>query len=35
MIGVNTIFMFTLAYSKGQYFDFNPNPFAATVVASL
>ena len=35
MTGVNTIFMFTLAYSKGQYFDFNPNPFAATVVASL
>jgi hypothetical protein len=26
--------MFTLPFSKGQYFDFNPNPLAAVVAAS-
>jgi hypothetical protein len=35
MAAVNMVFMFTLPYSKGQYFDFNPNPFTAIVVASL
>jgi hypothetical protein len=27
--------MFSLPYSKGQYFDFNPNPFAAIFIASI
>jgi hypothetical protein len=35
IVSVNTIFMFSLPYSKGQYFDFNPNPFAAIFIASL
>ena len=35
MVAVNTVFMFTLPYSKGQYFDFNPDPFAAIITASL
>src|SRR5215204_2109707 len=34
IVSVNTIFMFSLPYSKGQYFDFNPNPFAAIFIAS-
>ncbi|HXT84724.1 MAG TPA: hypothetical protein VN704_10425, partial [Verrucomicrobiae bacterium] len=29
MIGVGLILMFTLPFSKGQYFDFNPEPFTA------
>jgi hypothetical protein len=33
IVSVNTIFMFSLPYSKGQYFDFNPNPFAAILIA--
>ena len=33
IVSVNTIFMFSLPYSKGQYFDFNPNPFAAIFIA--
>lgn len=35
IVSVNTIFMFSLPYSKGQYFDFNPNPFAAIFIASF
>src|SRR5215203_2089562 len=35
IVTVNTIFMFSLPYSKGQYFDFNPNPFAAIFIASI
>ena len=35
IVSVNTIFMFSLPYSKGQYFDFNPNPFAAIFIASV
>jgi hypothetical protein len=27
--------MFSLPYSKGQYFDFNPDPFAAIFIASI
>lgn len=34
IVSVNTIFMFSLPYSKGQYFDFNPNPFVAIFIAS-
>ena len=29
MVAVGMILMFTLPFSKGQYFDFNPNPLAA------
>ena len=35
MVGVGIILMFTLPFSKGQYFDFNPNSFAALVAASV
>jgi hypothetical protein len=35
IVSVNTIFMFSLPYSKGQYFDFNPDPFAAIFIASF
>lgn len=35
MVCVGIILMFTLPFSKGQYFDFNPNPFAALLVASI
>jgi hypothetical protein len=35
IVTVNTIFMFSLPYSKGQYFDFNPNPFAAIFIATI
>ncbi|HEU4822681.1 MAG TPA: hypothetical protein VFS97_04590, partial [Nitrososphaeraceae archaeon] len=35
IVSVNTIFMFSLPYSNGQYFDFNPNPFAAIFIASI
>jgi hypothetical protein len=35
MVSVGIILMFTLPFSKGQYFDFNPNPFAALLVASI
>jgi hypothetical protein len=35
IVSVNTIFMFSLPYSKGQYFDFNPNPLAAIFIASI
>ena len=29
MVAVGVVLMFTLPFSKGQYFDFNPNPLAA------
>jgi hypothetical protein len=35
MVSIGIILMFTLPFSKGQYFDFNPNPFAALLVASI
>ena len=35
MVSVGNILMFTLPFSKGQYFDFNPDPFAALLVASI
>jgi hypothetical protein len=35
MVAVGMVLMFTLPFSKGQYFDFNPNPFAAVVAASI
>ncbi len=34
LVSVNTIFMFSLPYSKGQVFDFNPDPFAAIIIAT-
>ncbi|MFZ0646982.1 MAG: hypothetical protein WAM27_02045, partial [Nitrososphaeraceae archaeon] len=35
MVAVGLVLMFTLPFSKGQYFDFNPNPLAALVAASV
>jgi hypothetical protein len=35
IVSVNAIFMFSLPYSKGQYFDFNPDPFAAIFIATI
>jgi hypothetical protein len=35
MVAVGMVLMFTLPFSKGQYFDFNPNPLAALVAASI
>jgi hypothetical protein len=35
MVAVGMILMFTLPFSKGQYFDFNPNPLAALITASV
>jgi hypothetical protein len=35
MVSVGNILMFTLPFSKGQYFDFNPDPLAALLVASF
>lgn len=35
MVAVGMVFLFTLPFSKGQYFDFNPNPTVAIVVASI
>jgi hypothetical protein len=35
MVSVGIILMFTLPFSKGQYFDFNPNQFAALLVAFI
>lgn len=35
MVAVGMVLMFTLPFSKGQYFDFNPNPLAAAVTASI
>lgn len=34
LVGVGIVLMFTLPFSKGQYFDFNPNPLAAVVAAA-
>jgi hypothetical protein len=34
MIIINFVFMFTLPFSEGQYFDFNPPPVAALVLGS-
>lgn len=34
MIVINFVFMFTLPFSEGQYFDFNPTPSAALVLGS-
>jgi hypothetical protein len=34
MILINLVFMFTLPFSEGQYFDFNPSPIAALVLGS-
>lgn len=34
LVGVGMVLMFTLPFSKGQYFDFNPNPVTAVVAAS-
>ena len=35
MVAVGMVLMFTLPFSKGQYFDFNPDPLAAMAAASL
>ena len=35
MVAVGMVLMFTLPFSKGQYFDFNPNPLAAVAAASI
>jgi hypothetical protein len=35
IVSINTIFMFSLPYSEGQFFDFNPNPFAAVLIATI
>jgi hypothetical protein len=35
MVAVGMVLMFTLPFSKGQYYDFNPNPLAALVAASV
>ena len=34
MIIINFVFMFTLPFSEGQYFDFNPSPAAALILGS-
>jgi hypothetical protein len=34
MITINFVFMFTLPFSDGQYFDFNPSPTAALILGS-
>jgi hypothetical protein len=34
MIAINFVFMFTLPFSDGQYFDFNPSPTAALILGS-
>jgi hypothetical protein len=35
MVGVDLVLMFTLPFSNGQYFDFNPEPFTAMFTASI
>lgn len=35
MVAVGMILMFTLPFSKGQYFDFNPEPFTAIFAAII
>ena len=34
MVIVNFVFMFTLPFSEGQYFNFNPSPTIALVLGS-
>jgi hypothetical protein len=34
LIAINFVFMFTLPFSDGQYFDFNPSPTAALILGS-
>jgi hypothetical protein len=34
LIAINFVFMFTLPFSEGQYFDFNPSPTAALILGS-
>ena len=34
MIAINFVFMFTLPFSDGQYFDFNPSPTVALILGS-
>jgi hypothetical protein len=34
MIAINFVFMFTLPFSEGQYFNFNPSPTAALILGS-
>jgi len=35
MILINFVFMFTLPFSEGQYFDFNPSPTVALILGSI
>ena len=35
MVAVGMVLMFTLPFSKGQHFDFNPDPLAAVAAASI
>ena len=35
MVAVGMVLMFTLPFSKGQYFDFNPDPLTAVAAASI
>ena len=35
MILINFVFMFTLPFSKGQYFDFNPSPTVSLVLGLM
>src|SRR5919109_3191015 len=35
MVAVGMVLMFTLPFSKGQYFDFNPDPLFAVAIASM
>jgi hypothetical protein len=34
MVLINFVFMFTLPFSEGQYFDFNPSPTVALILGS-
>ena len=35
MVVVGMVLLFTLPFSKGQHYDFNPNPIAAIIAASI
>jgi len=35
MVVVGMVLLFTLPFSKGQHYDFNPNPLAAIIAASI
>jgi hypothetical protein len=35
MVAVDIVFLFTLPFSKGQYFNFNPEPFSAIFIAII